>query len=160
MYEKMLARSYKRMEDLNKEKLLLVGSIFYLPTVLKECNSDPELIEAACNQIVTYLSNIVETVDLEYQLMEAINRYLISLCNHPQEFIEFDNSPEYELFIGIFNLIEGTYPMRASEYFWYLRAYNNFADTKRIPPSYKIINKKPQLSKEKYLSLLNTIPKI
>lgn len=160
MYEKMLSTSYVRMQDLNKEKIFLVGSIFYLPTVLNECHSDPELIEDACKQIVEYLSGVVEAVDSEYKLMEAIHDYLCYLPINEEEFNEFDNSPEYELFKEIFDMIERTYPMRASEYYWYLRAYKSYADTKRISPSYKIISKKPRVSKNDYEILLDTIPKV
>ncbi len=156
----MLATSNSRIKDLEREKIFLTGNIFYLPIVLRQCNSQPEVIEDACNQIISYLSEILECVNSEEEIMQAINTYLYHLIHNTKAFREFDNSPEYELFKDIFTLFEQTYLKRVSEYLWYIRAYKNYADTHRIAPSYKIISKKDHLSQEKYLSLLDTIPKI
>lgn len=160
MYEKMLAKSNALLTSLKEEKAFLVGNIFYLPTILTVCNSSLEVIEDACDQIVNYLSEILECVDSEWKIIDAINRYLFRLVYDTKAFNDFDNSPEYEIFKDIFILLDGTYPQRKSEYMWYIRAYKNYADTNRIASTYKIISKKEHLTKEKYLELLSTIPKI
>lgn len=160
MYEKVLAKSNALLTSLKEEKEFLIGNIFYLPIILRGCNSSPQMIEDACEQIVSYLSGILDSVESEYQIADAINRYLFSLVHNIEAFHDFDNSPEYELFKDIFILLDGTYPQRRSEYMWYIRAYKNYADTNRIASTYKIISKKEHLPKEKYLELLDTIPKI
>ena len=160
MYEKMLAQSEENLKTYQKEKFFLIGYIGYLPAVLSAIDGDEDILSQACNEIVNYLSEVLECVSLEWEIMNAINRYLWSLTSDFPAFNGFETSPEFLLFKGIFELLENTYPQRVSEYMWYIRQYKNYADTNCIAKSYKIISKRKHLSKERYASLLNTIPKV
>lgn len=160
MFDEMLAKSEAILTDYKKEKVFLTGNIIYLSIALRECNSDPEIIESAINEIVNYLSEVLECVCSEWEIMDAVNRYLYSLCNDICAFHGFENSPEFPLFKGIFELFAQTYAKRVKEYIWYLSVYKNYVVTNRIGKSYKIISKQEHLSQERYAGLLKTIPKV
>lgn len=160
MFEKMLAQSNANLQALKMEKEFLIGNIFYLPFLLSQTNSEPETINNAIKEITTYLSSFLESINYEWEIMNAINRYLYHICTIPSTFHGFDMSNEFTLFKGIFELLNQTYPKRASEYMWYIRAYKNYADTNRISNNYKIIAKREHLSKERYERILTTIPKV
>lgn len=156
----MLAQSIADLESLKQEKTFLTGNIFYFSTLLPKTNSDPTVILNACNEIVNYLCEVLVSVNLEWEIMDAINRYLYSLCNDWRSFEGFEQSPECPLFKGIFELLANTYAKRVKEYMWYLNTYKSYIDTNRIGNSYKIISKQETLTKEKYAELLKTIPKV
>lgn len=160
MFEKMLAQSEINLASLKKEQEFLVGFLLYFSTFLRTTNSDPETIENATREITTYLSDILEVVNCEYEIMEAVNRYLFKLCTDVAAFQGFDTSNEFTLFKGIFELLNQTYPKRVSEYLWYINNYKSYVETRRISKSYKIISKRKHLDKEGYEKLLSTIPKV
>lgn len=160
MYEKMLIQSIYNLESLKQEKAFLIGNIFYFYTYLPDTKSEFEVIEAACNEIVNYLSEVLVSVDYEWEIMNAINRYLYSLYNDCHSFEGFEQSPEFPLFKGIFEILLGTYVKRVKEYMWYMGIYRNYIDTNHISEGYKIISKHDPLSQEKYAKLLKTIPRV
>lgn len=159
MYEKMLAQSNTNLTSLKKEQEFLIGCIFYFSNFLRSVNSDPETIENAINEITTYLYDIIEAVNCEYAIMDAINRYLYKICTDIVDFEGFETSEEFSLFKGVFDLLNQTYPMRVSEYLWYINNYKSYVETHRISKGYKIISKRKHLDKEEYEKILSTIPK-
>lgn len=156
----MLAQSNANLESLKKEREFLVGCMIYFSTFLRFVNNDPETIDKAINEIISYLSPILEVVNYEYDIMDAVNRYLYKLCTNVAAFQGFETSEEFTLFKGIFELLDQTYPKRVSEYLWYINNYKNYITTNRIPKGYKIISKRQLLDKEEYQKILSTIPKV
>lgn len=156
----MLAQSEANLESIKQEKAFLVGNIFYFSHYLPQINGEPEVISNACEEIVNYLSELLVSVNLEEEIINAINRYLYSLCNDWRSFKNFEFSPEFSLFKEIFELLDCTYAKRVKAYMWYLMKYKNYVDTNRISKGYKIISKQEKLSKEKYAELLKIIPKV
>lgn len=160
MFEKMLFQSEIYLKSLKKEQEFLVGCILYFSVFLQSTSSDPETIENAIKEITSYLSDILEVVNCEYEIMDAVNRYLYKLCTDFAAFQGFETSNEFPLFKGIFDLLNQTYPKRVNEYLWYVNSYKSYVVTHRISKSYKIISKRKHLDKERYEKLLSTIPKV
>lgn len=160
MYAKMLAQSNTNLESLKQEKAFLTGNIFYFYNYLPCTNSNPQIIEDATKEIINYLSEVLTSVNLEWEIMNAVNRYLYSLCNDWISLEKFDKSPEFPLFKGIFDLLSHTYSKRVKEYMWYLSNYKSYIEINRIGKNYKIISRQGMLPQEKYLELLKNIPKV
>ncbi|MDE6141037.1 MAG: hypothetical protein K2G03_00395 [Bacilli bacterium] len=160
MFEKMLAQSNTNLQSLKKEREFLIGCLIYFSTFLRFVNNDPETIDKAINEITSYLSKILEVVNHEYDIMDAVNRYLYALCNNIVAFQGFETSEEFTLFKGIFELLNNTYPKRVSEYLWYVNNYKSYVNTRRIAKGYKIISKRKLLDNERYEKILSTIPKV
>ena len=151
MYEKMLAQSEADLKSLKREQEFLIGSVLYFTIYLKFTDNDPDIIEKATNEITSYLLNILEAVNAEYEIMDAINRYLYRICTDVAAFRGFET---------IFDLLNSTYPNRLAEYTWYIRNYKSYVELHRISKGYKIISKRKHLDKEEYQKILSTIPKV
>ena len=160
MYEKMLAQSEADLKSLKREQEFLIGSVLYFTIYLKFTDNDPDIIEKATNEITSYLLNILEAVNAEYEIMDAINRYLYRICTDVAAFRGFETSEEFHLFQEIFDLLNSTYPNRLAEYTWYIRNYKSYVELHRISKGYKIISKRKHLDKEEYQKILSTIPKV
>lgn len=160
MYEKMLAQSEADLKSLKREQEFLIGSVLYFTTFLRFADNDPETIEDATNEITSYLLKTLEAVSSEYEIMDAVNRYLYKLCTDVEAFKGFETSEEYTLFKEIFDLLRETYPNRLAEYSWYIRNYKSYVEIGRISRGYKIISKRKHINKEGYEKILSTIPKV
>ena len=158
-YDKMLAKVNASLESIKKENIEIFAHFLRITNLLKLRFKDNNYCDAAITEITSYVFELLHETDLEYKIYDKIGNYLYHII-YEQTIEGFECSLENELFEGIIKLLDSSYSKRKFQLEYYIEKYKTIIETKCLNNSnYLIFESNPYMTEEKYLKLLETIPK-